>query len=169
MLAHTLPVGDLRADELRVAGMRHSPPSVELEGHGAVAARRVHPVLLDEILAAAERDVVLAAVRRRRLGAEGPGAFVGILCAAIVVPGVEVGIADRLFALMRDDRRHAVGAGVAVGAGALRCAGRKAASGIADERVTYLALRRAAAGMPAAILRAKSARRSHLRRREDEV
>src|SRR4051812_28542755 len=56
--------------------------------HHAALRRRV-PVLLDEVLARAERDVVLRAVRRGALGAELPGALVGALLARRVVPGVQ--------------------------------------------------------------------------------
>src|SRR5207302_10111611 len=98
-----------------------------LERHRAVAARGVHPVALDEVLTAAESDVVLGAVGRRRRGAEGPRALVGVLGATAVVPGVEVGVGDRLLGLVGDDRRHAVGAGVAIGSGGLRLTRARAA------------------------------------------
>src|SRR5690349_4766316 len=69
--------------------------SLREERQRAAAAVRVDPVLLDEEVAAAERHVGLRAVGGGVHGAEGPGALVGVLIAAVVVPGVEVGIADR--------------------------------------------------------------------------
>src|SRR3569832_847986 len=65
------------------------------------------PVALDQPVPATHRQVVLRAVARGRLVAESPGAFVGVLGTLTVIPGVEIGIADRFLALVRDDRRHA--------------------------------------------------------------
>src|SRR6185312_8906947 len=140
-----------------------------LEAHRAVAGAGVHPVLLDEVVRAAERDVVERAVRRLRGGAEGPGALVGVLLAAAIVPGVQIGIADRLFALVRDDRRHPVGARVAVRARGLLRARRGTAIGVADERILDVGARDGAVVVPAAVLRAEAARRVDVGRGQDEV
>src|SRR5439155_13998861 len=64
---------------------------------------------------------------------------------------------------------HAVGAGVAVGTGGLRLAGRGAAIRIADERVLDVAASDAAVRMPAAVLGAETARLIHVGRGEHEV
>src|SRR5689334_25251943 len=86
-----------------------------LEALGAVAAARVHPVLLDEEVAAAQPHVRDAAARRGVRRAEGPRALVGVLVATIVVPGVEVGVGHGLLQLVGDDGRRSVRAHAPVG------------------------------------------------------
>src|SRR3569833_1950552 len=127
------------------------------------------PVALDQPVPAAHRQVVLRAVARGRLVAARPGALVGILCTLTVVPGVEIGIADRFLALVREDRRHAVRAGVAVRRGLLLFTRGRAAVGVADERVLDVAAVDRRVGVPAAVLRAEARRRGDVGRRQHHV
>src|SRR5512135_163679 len=78
-------------------------PSV---AHRAVATRGVDPVALDQVLPGAEGHVVFRPIRKGVFGPEGPRALVGILVAAGVVPGIEVGIGHRFLEFVRDDARH---------------------------------------------------------------
>src|SRR3569832_736691 len=98
-----LPVGSYRV-KVAAISMRELVRRTE----DALATQRGGvPVALDQPVPATHRQVVLRAVARGRLVAESPGAFVGVLGTLTVIPGVEIGIADRFLALVRDDRRHA--------------------------------------------------------------
>src|SRR5438045_3046473 len=84
---------------------------------------------------ATRRLVVGRTIACPRVWSPFPRAFIGVLCAAGVIPSVEVGIADRLLRLVRHDRSHAVGAAVVVGAGGLRFTCRRTAIRVSDERI----------------------------------
>src|ERR1051326_4221799 len=81
--------------------------------HRAVAAASVDPIALDQVVFAAQRQVVLRAGRTRDR-AKGPSALVGVLFTAPVIPGIQVGIRDRFFLLVSNDADHAVRAGIAI-------------------------------------------------------
>src|SRR5690348_4676995 len=84
------------------------PTTVSLRiRHRAVAAAGVDPVALDQVVFAAQRQVVLRAGRTRDR-AKGPSALVGVLFTAPVIPGIQVGIRDRFFLLVSNDADHAV-------------------------------------------------------------
>src|SRR5947209_6525716 len=117
----------------------------------AAARTGVHPVALDEIVLAAKRHVVVGAVARNMSGAEGPRAFVGVLFAGVVEPGVQVRIADRFFQLVRKDRCSRIGACVAVRTRRLSRAGVQATRSITDEGVLDVASVNGAVGVPAAV------------------
>src|SRR5205085_5779389 len=68
-----------------------------------------------------------------------------------------------------DDGDHAVNAGVAVGAGGLRGAGRQASVGVADEGVAEVSDAAVVGGVPAAVLRAEARLLRDVRRSEHEV
>src|SRR5882762_1985526 len=125
-------------------------------GLGAVAAAGVDPVALDQEVAAAEAHVGERAVGDMVGRAEGPGALVGVLLAPGVVPGVEVGVGRRLLQLVGDDRRHAVGAGVAVRRGGLLLARARAAVGVANEGVLDVLAADRRVRVPAAVLGAEA-------------
>src|SRR5206468_2714951 len=116
-----------------------------------------------------QRHVVERAIRRRRGAAEGPRALVGVLLAPAVVPGVEVGIGRGLLELVGQDRRAAVGAGVAVGPDRLVRARRQAAAGVADEGVLDVRAADAVVGVPAAVLRAQAGGLVDVARGQHEV
>src|SRR5262245_41050548 len=118
----------------------------------AVAAAGVDPVLLDQEVARTERHVRLRTIGLRGRRAEGPGALVGVLVTAAVIPGVEVGVARRFFQLVRDDRGHAVRAGVAVRTSGLRRARRGTAVRVANERELEVDPADRAVRVPAAVL-----------------
>src|SRR6185436_16287084 len=85
-------------------------------GLGAVAAGGVHPVLLDQVIASAEKHVGQGAVGSVIGSAERPGTLVGVLLAVGVVPRVQIRVGDGFFQFMDEDGCHPVGAGGAVGA-----------------------------------------------------
>src|SRR5206468_9046641 len=62
---------------------------------GAIPARSVDPVLLDQVVARRERYVVLGTVTRGARGTESPRALIRVLVTAPVVPRVEIGIGHR--------------------------------------------------------------------------
>src|SRR4029079_3688757 len=102
---------------------------------GAIAAACVDPVLLDQIVARAERHVVERPVWRGGRRAERPRTLVGVFVAPAIVPGVQVWVGYRFLELVRDDARHAVGAGITVRPGRLRRTSAGASIRIANERV----------------------------------
>src|SRR5581483_3971504 len=140
-----------------------------LVAHRAVAAAGVNPVLLDQVLAAAKGNVVLRPVRSGVLGPEGPCALVGILFAAAVVPGVEVGVSGGFLELVRDDAGRAISSGRAIGAVALRFACRRATGRISDERVLDVAAGNCAIRVPAAVLGAEAAGLVNIGRGQHEI
>src|SRR5437762_1513519 len=100
--------------------------------------------------------VRLGAIRSVISSAKSPGALVGVLIAAIVVPGVQIRIGDRFLQLVRDDGSHAIRSGVAVRSSGLLLARARAAVRISDECVLDVRARNGAVSVPAAILRAES-------------
>src|SRR5262245_32325017 len=76
---------------------------------------------LDQEIARAQMNIGPSAICRMPLrAAERPGAFVGILSAAAVIPGAAVRISGGLFQLVRNDRDHPVHTSIAIRPGCLR-------------------------------------------------
>ena len=78
------------------------------QGLVATAAAAVFPFHLDHPVVAAKGLVETSAVGCRLRGTKFEVALVGIFVACGVEPGIEVGIGDGFFGLVRDDIGHAV-------------------------------------------------------------
>src|SRR6266699_2482274 len=85
--------------------------------HGAIAARGVNPILLNQEIQAAKLHVCDRAAARTVSRAKMPGAFVGVLISALIVPGVEIRIRRGFLEFVRDHRSHSISPGVSVRAG----------------------------------------------------
>src|SRR6516165_9660752 len=85
----------------------------------ATATAAVLPVHLDEPVVTGKRLIVFRAVARGGKRTPYPGALIGVLLAAGVIPCIQVWIGVSLFRFMRHNRRHAIRAAVIVGAGGL--------------------------------------------------
>src|ERR1700693_1453243 len=94
---------------------------------------RIDPILLKKPIHISKFDIVFRASRKRRSGAEIPGAFIGVLVAALVEPSIEVGVRHAFRQLVSNEVRHAIGAQVAVWRGGLGRTGRRTPQWIADE------------------------------------
>src|SRR5579859_875270 len=131
----------------------------------------VFPVLLDQPVIVAKGLVVVrsgsltggAAERARSTGGggtEGEVAFVAVLIAVGIEPGIEVGIGNGFFLLVRQNVDQAIGAAHArrraVGAGCLNGAGGLAAVGVADKGPLDVLASKSLTGVEAAELRAEA-------------
>src|SRR5882724_5866563 len=107
-------------------GARNRPARAadrNLMAHCAETAASIDPVLLNEEIAGrrgrGQTDVRLGAIWGRVGSSKGPRALIRVLVAATVVPGVQIGIGRGFLQFMRDDGRHSVRAGIAIGTGGL--------------------------------------------------
>jgi hypothetical protein len=85
-----------------------------LSAFETAAVAGIHPIALDQVVITAEVHVGGRSIRRGVRRAERPGAFVGVLIAAAIVPGVQVLVGRRLFRLMRQRVDLGIGGKVAV-------------------------------------------------------
>src|SRR4051794_15008383 len=90
----------------------------------ASAAICIQPVLLNKVIAATERHVVLSSAWQGGRRTKGPGAEVGVFLITTLIPRVDVWIGDRFLKFVGDDRRHCVRTRVAVWTNRLRRARR---------------------------------------------
>src|SRR5882724_8253708 len=100
------------------------PYKLVLVALGAIAAQSINPVLLNEVIPASERHIVLRSVAGCRNSAKGPGAFISIFLTAVIVPCIQIRIRDCLLELVRNDRSHSIGTCVPVRANSLSCTSR---------------------------------------------
>lgn len=131
-------------------------------------ARRA-PVLLDEVLATANRHIVQRAIRRRARRTEIPSALVGVFSTTRVIPGIEVRVGCGFDKFVSDNRRSAISTGVAIGARGLIGAAAQTAIGIANERVFDVLVVDRRMRVPAAVLVAKAARCGDVFRGEHQI
>src|SRR6266851_2064783 len=87
------------------------------EALGAIACAIVGPVLLNQVVAGAPRNVGLGAVGLDENITESPGAFVGVLPSTRIEPAVANRIRYCFNEFMRNGVRHSIGSQVVIGRG----------------------------------------------------
>src|SRR5260370_17939995 len=115
-----------------------APPDETLMTQRGETRTDVDPVLLDQVLLASQRHVVLGAIARCGGGSESPGALVGVLLPSGVIPGVQVGIGRTFLQLVGDNRRHSLSSGIPVQTRSLRRARCRAPVRISYQRLLYV-------------------------------
>ena len=123
-----------RRTAVNISVMSEKLPAENLR---AAAAAPVLPIHLDHPIMTAEGLIELCSITRGSGRPKTEIAFVGVLFTAVIEPGVQIGVGNRLLCFVSNNVRHAIcsalASGWTIGAGALDFAGRLAAVWIADE------------------------------------